>query len=288
MKAKIADIVFQISSDQPLELIHLEQSYRNFLCTEDAEITLFAKYDGLPQISLHDKDRIFDSEMIWSLYRIDAKNVFVMKLPALDMRPYRIAVFDTDFKRGVVYNYVTIPEHPTDGCLPNPLEFPLSEVLMVSLLSKGRGLMVHSCGIDDKGKGYLFAGNSTHGKTTMARLWTDEALTLNDDRIVIRYKEGRFWMYGTPWHGDYTGVSPKGVPVEKLFFLQHAMSNNVIKRNGADAASMFLTRCFPPLWDDEGMRFTLDLCSKLVEIVPCYTLDFRPDKSIIDFVRCAN
>ena len=286
MKVKISDIVFGIFSDHPPEMIHLELSYLDFICTEDTEITIFAKYNGLPQISLLDKDKIFDSEMIWSLYRLDGKNVFVMKSPASDMLPYRIAVFDTDFKHGEVYNYLTLPEHSIDGRLPNPLEFPLSEVLMICLLAKGRGLMIHACGIDDEGKGYLFAGNSTHGKTTMARLWNDAGLILNDDRIVLRYKEGHFWMYGTPWHGDYTVVSPQGILMEKIFFLNHGIANRAERVAVTPAVSKLISRCFPPLWDTKGMQYTLNFCAQLVNAVPCYELNFVSNKSIVDFVRC--
>lgn len=80
-----------------------------------------------------------------------------------------MAVFDNDFKHGEVYS--RIPESGTspDGLLGNPLEYPLAEVLMICLLAQGRGLMFHACGIDDNGRGYLFAGNSTHGKSTMGR-----------------------------------------------------------------------------------------------------------------------
>jgi len=49
---------------------------------------------------------------------------------------------------------------------------------------------------------------------------------------------------------------------------------------------MLLVRCFPPLWDAEGMRFTLDFCAHLVGEVPCYELGFVPDGSVVDFVRC--
>ena len=70
--------------------------------------------------------------------------------------------------------------------------------LMINLLGKGRGVLVHSCGIDVNGDGYLFAGNSTNGKSTLAELWKDHGKILNDDRIVIRFWDGQFWMYSTP------------------------------------------------------------------------------------------
>ena len=283
---EIADIVFGISGDRPVETLQSEETYRDFLCTEDPEIIIHARYDGVPQILLRDEDRVFDSEMVWTLYRADGRNVFVLKSAVLGPSPYRIAVFDGDFRRGKVYSRAPEPGETPDGLLPNPLEFPLSELLMMCLLARGRGLMVHACGIEDGGRGYLFAGNSTHGKSTMARLWQDEALILNDDRIVLRRREGRFWMYGTPWHGDYSGVSPQGVPLEKIFFLRHADANEVRRREDVAAASMLLTRCFPPLWDAEGMRFTLEFCGQLVADVPCYELGFVPDKNVLDLVRC--
>jgi hypothetical protein len=179
-----------------------------------------------------------------------------------------------------------LSEQLPNGLLPDPLQYPLAEVLMICLLAQGRGLMVHACGIDDDGHGYLFAGNSTHGKSTMAQIWKDEACILNDDRIIIRKRGGRLWMFGTPWHGDYTGVSPQGVLLEKIFFLSHARVNSIYCFEGTAAASRLLTRSFPPLWHEEGMNFTLDFCAQVVSHVPCYELDFVPDKDIVDFVRC--
>ena len=145
--------------------------------------------------------------------------------------------------------------------------------------------MVHACGVDDGGRGYLFAGNSTHGKTTIARLWGHEASILNDDRIVLRKRAGRFWMYGTPWHGEYTATSPQGVPLEKIFFLRHAQLNTTSRKKGAAASAMLLARCFPPFWDAPCMEFTLDFCAELVDAVPCYELGFIPDKGVLETVR---
>jgi hypothetical protein len=104
---------------------------------------------------------------------------------------------------------------------------------------------------------------------------------------VLRQRDGRFWMYGTPWHGEYSGVSPQGVPLERVFFLRHAPANAVRRVAGAAAASGLLTRCFPPLWDAAGMRYTLDFCAQLAAAVPFYDLGFLPDERVVDLVRCA-
>ncbi len=282
---EVAGIVFAISSDRPVDIFREENAYQDFACSQVPDVTIHNRFDGMPWVSLLERNRIFDSGGVWSLYGVNGHNVFALISPSFGSLPYRIAVFDSSFQRGEIYTRSFESREVSDELLSNPLAFPLSEVLMVCLLAQGRGLMVHACGVDDGGRGYLFAGNSTHGKTTMARLWKDRAIILNDDRIVLRRHEGQFWMYGTPWHGEYTGVSARGVPLEKVFFLSHAETNSTFRREDVDAVSMLLTRCFPPLWDQEGMRFTLDLCDQLVSEVPCYALGFVPDEDVLDFVR---
>lgn len=282
---KIAGIVFSISSNEALDTVELDAAYSDFLCTEKPEISVHARYGALPDLSLPNTDRIFESESLWSLYRVDRQHIFVLKWPNDDGRVYRLAVFDEDLREGKVFSRVPSPRGTRAGLLPNPLEYPLSEVLMICLLARRRGLMFHACGVVDAGRGYLFAGNSTHGKTTMARLWKDKALVVNDDRIVVRRRDGRFWMYGTPWHGDYDCVSPQGAPLERVFTLHPAPVNEARPLDGAAAVSMLLTRCFPPFWDAEGMRFTVDLCSELVRSVPCHALAFQPDAGAVDLVR---
>lgn len=283
---KIAGIVFSISSDRDINAIRLPEAYRDFMCAGEPEVTIQAHYDGLPQLPLRDEDRVFDSEGTWSLYWIDGQHVFALKSPLFGPLPYRIAVFDADFRRGEVYTRATEPERDRDGLLSSPLEFPLSEVLMVCLLARGRGVMVHACGVEDSGRGYLFAGNSTDGKTTTSRIWKDQALVLNDDRIVLRRCEGRVFMYGTPWHGAFSGIAARRVELDRVFFLRHAEAHSTRRREGVVASSMLLTRSFLPFWDEGGMRFTLDFYAQLVAEVSCYELGFVPDESMVDFVRC--
>ena len=92
-------------------------------------------------------------------------------------------------------------------------------------------------------------------------------------------------MYGTPWHGDLADWSLKGVPIRKMFFLVAGTKNSAIPKGGVEAVSMILKRSFPPIWDENGMAYEMDLCDRLVEKIPCYELQFEPDKRIVDFVR---
>ena len=285
MRFRIADIVF--ASDNKLTSSnYLEGSYDEFISYDEPEIGVYGHYNGLPEISIREEDRVFDSSTFWSFYRIQSQYVLVLRTPSPDQSPYCIALFRERFRiADIHYN---IPELTTtsDGILPHPMAFPIFHITMISVLAQGYGVLVHACGVADGGRGYLFPASSTHGKTTMARLWEKKGTILNDERVVLRRNKGRLWIYGTPWHGEYDKVSPKGVPLDKIFFLNKAKANRACRQTELVSTSGFLAHCFLPFWDTDGMRFTLDFCAEVVSGIPSFMLDFRPTEDIVDFIRC--
>jgi hypothetical protein len=140
-------------------------------------------------------------------------------------------------------------------------------------MAQRRGLLVHGCGVVDD------------GKSTMARLWGERAVVLGDEIMALLYREGSSRLYGTPWPGDYARAAYGGVPLDKIFFLDHSPTNIVASAGGVTAGSMLLARSFAPLWDRDGMELTLDTVGRLVQDVPCYELGFVPDAEVVDFVR---
>jgi hypothetical protein len=229
------------------------------------------------------QDILFDSGQTWALYQSHGK--YVLQNDSLDggSHPNRVLIMESDFKSGDMY-FTADSLHK--DFFSDPLGYPLNQILMILLLSRHKGMTLHACGVSDEGRGYLFLGYSGDGKSTMANLWSENRATiLNDDRIVIREKGDAFWMYGTPWHGDFKEWSSQGMPVRKMFFLSRGAGNVAVPKQGAEAVSMILARSFPPLWDEEGMAYTVDLCHRMVDKVPCYQLSFSPDKGVLEFVR---
>jgi hypothetical protein len=246
--------------------------------------------DSLSDVTLHITDRppppfpkqvkSFDSGQTWALFHSGSRLVLQNTSLRSKADPSRFLVLAPDLKSGDLHMTADTPEDL------DPLGYPLNQVLWILLLSQGRGLLFHACGIDDHGKGYLFLGNSGDGKSTTAKLCFDHGLTvLNDDRIIVKHKNGEFWMYGTPWHGDFKEHSSHGLPISKLFFLRHGKKNSTWVKRGAEAVSMLLARSFPPFWDKKGLAFTIDHCHRLVSKIPCYELTFAPNARMIDFVR---
>jgi hypothetical protein len=277
----IAGIGLSFLFDRDLPELTLEGIDNAFITELGDDIELKVHHGPIPELNREGK--VFDSGTTWALYRSEGKYLLENGSLPSGAPPVTHLLLEPDFKSGDIYRS---DDSFNQTLRHDPIGYPLNQVLMILLLSQGKGVLFHACAIDDSGSGYLFLGNSTDGKSTMAKLWFENnATVLNDDRIIVREKDGEFWMYGTPWHGDFRELSPKGLMINKIFFLHHGEKNQAVLKNGVEAVSMLLTRSFPPIWDKAGMAYTTALCHHIVKKIPCYELIFEPDTRIVDFVR---
>ncbi len=149
------------------------------------------------------------------------------------------------------------------------------------------GLVIHSCGVLDGDRGYLFAGVSGAGKSTTAKIWSavPEAVVLNDDRIILKRIGEQVWMQGTPWHGDFGRVSVESVPIQKVFILKHHSQNQVLELSPAKLAQQLFIRSFPPYWDEVKLDRMLQVLDQICQKLSGYELGFLPDTGVVEFVR---
>lgn len=284
LKIEVGRILISVCSVDSDCIFEVNREYARFLSLNSApEVTLQVHYGDIP--SCNPTRLLFDGGGLWRLFSYQGKYIIRVGYGALDSSMHqRLAIFTPDFISGDIY--VNRPESKANPYL-NPIIYPLGELIMVNLLSLGRGILVHACGISYKGKGLIFAGTSRSGKSTLANLWKDkkDITVLSDDRIIVRKMGGGFWIYGTPWHGDAKVCSPERAPLKKIFFLKHAKKNSVKKMTPIEATSRLLVCSFPTFWDKKGMEFTLAFINKLIREIPCYELGFVPNKTAIDFIR---
>jgi hypothetical protein len=225
----------------------------------------------------------FDTGIGWRLYQ--DRGQWVIWVPSRSHIPYLAGCFSPDFHSGEIFASESDQE---PGKYIFPISFPLGELLMTNLLGTGYGIMLHSCGVIDGENGMVFAGISTAGKTTTARLWRNLAgvRVVNDDHTILRKIDGQFRVYGTPWHGEGGIALAEDAPLKKMFILKHALSNQAIRLSPAQAATALLVRTFAPLWSAPAMAFTMQFLDELCQTVPCYELGFVPDQSAVEYVRC--
>jgi hypothetical protein len=230
---------------------------------------------------------LFDSGGPWRLYRHHDGFLFRFHSATLPSSPYKTALFVPDFSRGHVCLHRPFF---ADAPSVDPLEYPLDELLVISLLGQGRGVEVHGCGIADGSSGHLFVGQSGAGKTTIARLWQAEpdVVVLSDDRVVLRSDEDGLWMYGTPWHGEEPLASPGRVRLAGVYFLKHHERHEMASVARVDAVTRFFAASFPPFHDAHALEFTLAFIDAVVARTPCVELRFAPNATVLDLVRRAS
>ena len=315
----IAGLTLAVTSDPDLP-IAADGSARKFV-TPDPAVTPGAR---APFVNLHarwgdprappDAAPAFDSgKGLWRLYRSDRNPgrvpwtsrddsaglspapstrtptgpQIVFTSAALGAEPYQAAAFSDDFRTGVV----TMRRDVFASRLPvYPLHYPLDELLMVHLLSRGLGVEVHAGGVVlPDGRGWLFVGVSGAGKSTLSRLWRAEpdVAVLSDERIVLRREGAGLRMYGTPWHGDGQIAEPGSARLDRVFFLRHGARNALAPVAVTDAITRLFVCGFTPFHDAAGLEFALAFLESVARECPCQELAFVPDRAAIAFLRGA-
>jgi hypothetical protein len=283
LRLSIAGLVIGLEADADGPPTHIDGAARAFVVsrgTPDIEVRAgWGDLKSLPRGRL-----LFDSGGVWQLHEHDGQFVYSFSSPLFEGGPYRRASFDTAFRRGVV----TLDRASFHGRPPaSPLEYPLDELMVINRLVYDGGVEVHGCGvIDASGAGYLFAGQSGAGKSTIAQLWADAGATVvSDDRVVLRTEHDGITMYGTPWHGDGEFAEPVSARLSRILLLRHASHNRVAPLAPAGAAALLFSCTFPVFHSAEALERTLALLGRIVETVPVDVLEFAPTPDITGFVR---
>jgi hypothetical protein len=272
----IGDAAISIAGEFKNSRREIQPNYRPFIANGTADITLqLHREGGLPAVG----KKIFDSSPIWHLYRKNGTAVFIIFGSMPDLA--RALVLPPELNRADLYF-----ANPS-ARFRDPFYGPAMELMMINYLARGRGVILHACGIERDGKGYLFAGESGAGKSTLANMWDSEkgVTVLSDDRTIVRYIDGEFRMYGTPWHGEAKFGSPRHVKLEGIFFLKHGSQNATHEITGAALVTRFLQCSFSPYWDATGMEFSMEYFTNLAANVPCWDLSFRPDVSLVEYMK---
>ncbi len=292
-RLRIAGIVLSILSDERVWEFSRPDVYRRFVAddtvqTIDASI-IRIHWGSAPDCDLGEE--VFCArhpdytDPILRLYRKNEQRIVQVSVSTSRIQSHRLGVFDADFRSGDVYVRV-LQESP--DIYPYPLEFPLDRILLLNMLALGRGIMIHACGVNHGGRGFVFIGPATSGKTTLARLWKShqDVTVLGDECLIIRRIDSQYRVYGTPWTGVDRFASPEGIPLEKIFFIRHADKNTISSKREINTVENLLAQSFSTLFYDRAARqYTLDFCSELSQRVPSYALGFVPSQEIVHFVQ---
>jgi len=227
---------------------------------------------------------LFDTGSVWRLEEVGDNRLLTFRSPLFGKDPYLSVEFDREYARGVGETLVGGPILAAGEL--HPFVYPFDEVVFLARLSRGRGVLVHACGLVLGGRGLLFLGTSGAGKSTTARLWKERGgvTILSDDRIVIRAEGDGYRIYGTPWHGEAGWETPASARLDAVFVLDQAPRNRVQELKPSTAVAQMMVRAFPAMWDQQGLEFAVRFLARLAESVPVRRLQFLPDRTAVDCV----
>lgn len=170
---------------------------------------------------------------------------------------------------------------------PEPPEvFTGQPWLMLALwgyLTHRNGLFLHGACCEIAGKRMLLLGAPQVGKSTLARLIVDAGgASLTDEYPFVTHQDGVFAAHATPWPGvvgDYQALS---APLDGIFFLRHARSNELERLDPAEASRRLFANNRFFTWSPSSVAVGVELIDLLARQVPVYDFGFVPTPEAVE------
>jgi hypothetical protein len=148
-----------------------------------------------------------------------------------------------------------------------------------------RSVLVHSCGIKYRGKGFLFAGQSGAGKSTLANL-SDRYFVLSDETVLVDLAKDAPVLHGTPFRG--LSGQPRYLcdeaPLAAVLLLVQSPRNALSRLAAAEAFRRLGRRAFVPAKAQKARVAALDLVDDAVRSVPAFAMEFTKDARFLELL----
>lgn len=282
---QIAQLGMEVDADRTGLRFILPECYRQFISTRlpDGGLVLRLQDGKVP--GTYGWEPLLDTQETWGLWR-DVQGRLMFTAPRV-APPRRCIVVDAGFSRGEVIGEFSASA--TAGVIDYPLQ-NIEIKFFINWLAGSGDIILHAAGVEDAGKGYVFAGFSGSGKSTLARsLATDPSIqVLGEDQVILRYLEGKFWIYGTPWHMDARMCSPRGVPLERMFFLERDGEQRLERLNPVEGVTRVLQTAFIPYYRPEVIQLIMDRLAMLSRQVGFHKLSYKLGTDVLGVIREIN
>lgn len=163
-------------------------------------------------------------------------------------------------------------------------EYGLNSALMLTMAFAGarqQTLLIHASLVRCNGYGYAFIAKSGTGKSTQASMWLryiPNCDLMNDDNPIIRFIDGKPYIFGSPWSGKTPCYRNIEAPLGAITRIDRATENSIDKEQPIEAFASLLPSCSAMKWDIDIYNSICDTITKIVETTGIYTLHCLPDK----------
>lgn len=169
-------------------------------------------------------------------------------------------------------------------CDPN---FTLPLAALCSRFAAFETILLHGSFVEYNGNGIVFTGYSGIGKTTQAQLWKKYlgADIINGDKVFLREVGESVYAYGLPWNGSSPYCLNKRAPLKAVIVLRQAKENKIRKLDEFECMEYFMPHVFLPHWDEKSLYWALDTFDSVLEKIPVWLLECRPDEEAVKLTR---
>lgn len=165
-----------------------------------------------------------------------------------------------------------------------PAIYPL-DLLLQALWYSSRpdSLIVHAAALQDGRRGWLFAGPSGIGKSTLVSLCAEHAM--GDELVAVEARSDGFDLVALP----FWRAQPGRYPLAAVCCLQHRATGveapHARRRlTQADALARLRGQVSWPTWDASAMVTCLEVLGRLIESMPVDELAFTPQPDVWEFL----
>ncbi len=198
--------------------------------------------------------------------------------------PYRIKATDTppDMSFSLTERNYARGREAIKGLDDDALEYLLYGFLFYDRLLDFDGIMLHASAVAAGGYAYLFTADSGVGKSTHTANWLkllgDKAEIINDDKPAIRYINGEYYVFGTPFSGKTDLNVNRAVKLGAICFLSRGEKNSISTITPAESIRMFIKQT-SSLEGADRIEKRLEYLDRLIPSVPLYQMQCINDVS---------
>ncbi len=205
----------------------------------------------------------------------EGERIYIRSAPGKS--PYALIAYDKDHNVRISYL-----RDSKDMILQS--RYLLNMLGLEQLLLRHNGLILHSSLIRWQGRSILFSAPSGTGKSTQASLWEKHmgAEVLNGDRAGIRYVDGEWIAYGLPYAGSSHIYCNESAPIRAIVVLRQGPENTVSPMAPLAALQALLPEFSAHRWNSSFMNKVLDIVIAMLQQVPVYCLECRPDFGAVE------
>lgn len=265
--------------------ICIETPFRLDISGESEPFLQFGRVDCVDRIVLMPVDRLppLEDAGIWHQDRYylsthDGERVYIRSAPGEE--PYAMVLYRQD--QPVLISYLRHSKN-----LVQESEYLLNMLGLEQLLLRHDGLILHSSFIRWQGQGILFSAPSGTGKSTQAELWRNHmgAEILNGDRAGIRCVGGKWSAYGLPYAGSSRIHRNESAPISAIVVLRQGPENLIRPMPPLAALQALLPEFSAHRWNASFMNKVLDIVAAMLQNVPVYCLECRPDFGAVQLLH---